>query len=109
MHVTRLGRGTKACCVYRLVQGPVSSLASVEGSLVVAYGRRVDLYAWTTGARLQRVAFYDASVEVTCLATIKAFLVVGDALKGLAFLSTSQGSRQLTHVSKVAPCGPNPP
>ncbi|KAK9800221.1 hypothetical protein WJX73_000021 [Symbiochloris irregularis] len=83
----------------RLVQGPVNGLAVVEGTLVVAYGTRIDLYAWT-GARLQRVAFHEGIVEVTCLATIKSFLMYGDALKGLSFLATQQGSRQLVPVSK---------
>ena len=84
----------------RLVQGPVTGLATLDGSLVVAYGSRIDLYAWT-GLKLQRVAFHDAPVEVTCLATIKSFLVYGDALKGLYFLQAAQGTRQLTQISKA--------
>lgn len=78
----------------------MAGLATIDGSLVVAYGSRIDLYAWS-GAKLVRVAFHDAPVEVTCLATIKSFLVYGDAIKGLYFLQVAQGTRQLTQISKV--------
>lgn len=77
-------------------------MATVEGSLLVAAGRRIDQYAWT-GSKLIRIAFHDTAVEVTSLASIKSFLLYGDALKGLHFLQAAPGSRQLTQISKVHP------
>lgn len=86
--------------ICRLVQGPVSAFTTVEGSLLAASGRRVDQYAWT-GTKLLRIAFHDTALEVTCLASIKSFLLYGDALKGLHFLQAAPGSRQLTQISKA--------
>jgi hypothetical protein len=85
----------------------VLDIAVLDGLLLAAAGSRLELLELQAGPQksgvvLQRTAFFDAQLAITCLATIKAFVLLGDAHKGLTFVHcTSAAGRQLAELSKA--------
>ena len=80
----------------------MTALAAIEGSLLVAWGSRLETHRWT-GARLETTAFHDGSIMVTSLSIIKRFVVCGDLHKGITFLHITPDNRAFNNLSKVQP------
>jgi len=105
---TRGGAGTataappawEAEIIYsREFRGPVTTLAAMDGALVVSYGSRVEALAWA-GGRLRRTAFHDGPWAVAGVAVVKNFVVAADAIAGLRFLHAIAGVRNFIELAK---------
>lgn len=86
----------------REVQGPVTNIVSIDGLLIVAWGSRLESFAWK-GQRLETTCFHEASVLITSLSSIKRYLLIGDIHKSVTFLDLVQGNHSFENLSKVGP------
>ena len=94
------------CMSTRELRGPVLDIAVLDGLVLAAAGSRLEVLELQQGKPgsvvLQRTAFFDARLAITCLSTIKNFVLLGDVHKGLTFVHcTSANGRQLAELSKV--------
>lgn len=78
----------------------MTALGSIEGSLVVAWGSRIETHRWT-GQRLETTSFHEAGLLVTSLSVIKRFVAYSDLHKGVSFLQLSADNRNFNPLSKV--------
>lgn len=67
-------------------KGPISAVTSVSGYLLVAIGSKLILFDFSTGEELKGMAFYDASIYVVSMNTIKNFVLCGDIYHSIFFL-----------------------
>ncbi|XP_078447996.1 cleavage and polyadenylation specificity factor 160 isoform X2 [Wolffia australiana] len=82
------------------IKGAISSLASLQGHLLVASGPKVTLYKWT-GTELNGVAFFDAPpLHAVSMNIVKNFILLGDIHKSVYFLSWKEQGAQLNLLAK---------
>jgi cleavage and polyadenylation specificity factor subunit 1 len=101
----------------REFKGPVTALSTLDGSLLLATGNRLETcslvstttvdtsaaaggVATTTTYKLQRTAFYDGPQLVSALSVVKSFALLGDVQHGLQFLRWRDEGKQLGLLAK---------
>ncbi|KAJ3373889.1 Cleavage and polyadenylation specificity factor subunit 1 [Allomyces arbusculus] len=86
------------------IKAPVTALSSLRGHLVIAHGPKVlvmDYEENKDGERsLVGIAFHDAQVYVTQLATFKSYILVGDRVKSVEFLIMQEDPPKLFYLGK---------
>lgn len=118
------GRSRLRLLCHRTFRGPVTALRAVDGLLMVATGSRIEACALrskprdTSGAdetqatsqgdplssprvySIERTAFYDGSLLVCSMQTIKNFILTGSIRSGLEFVRYAAKNRALGQLAK---------
>lgn len=81
------------------LKGAISSLASLQGHLLIAAGSKIILHQWN-GEELNGFAFYDAPHYVVSLNIVKKFILFGDIHKSIYFLNWKEDGAQLSLLAK---------
>jgi len=90
----------------RAFKTAVTAAAPLEGLhrgyVLLALGPKVGVHAWD-GKELTCVAFFDAPVYSVALSSVRNFVLLGDALKGLFFLRWKDSAQEkaLTQLAKT--------
>ncbi|KAI0224134.1 mRNA cleavage and polyadenylation factor subunit, partial [Massospora cicadina] len=82
------------------IKGPVTALAGVNGYLVSCVGSKIILRSFKDGEGLDGVAFIDVQIYVCSVATIKNFILLGDAYKSVWFLGFQEEPPKLILLGK---------
>ncbi|KAF8886806.1 CPSF A subunit region-domain-containing protein [Infundibulicybe gibba] len=81
-------------------KGPVTAVCGFNGYLVSSMGQKIFVRAFDLDERLVGVAFMDVGVYVTSLQTLKNLLLVGDAVKSVAFIAFQEDPYKLVLLAK---------
>eukprot|EP00002_Diphylleia_rotans_P014974 TRINITY_DN2904_c0_g1_i5.p1 TRINITY_DN2904_c0_g1~~TRINITY_DN2904_c0_g1_i5.p1 ORF type:complete len:1381 (+),score=217.15 TRINITY_DN2904_c0_g1_i5:50-4192(+) len=81
-------------------KGPVSAIGEINNYLVASIGPRVTLMQLTKDGELVGKNFYDASLFVTDLQTIRNFLFLGDVMKSTTLLLWRESDKRFERLAK---------
>lgn len=83
------------------LNAPVTALGYVNGYLAVAAGPKIYIYHYDwKAAQLVPASFYDTQFYVVSINSIKNFLVIGDAYRGVQFVRWREDNHSLTLLGK---------
>ncbi|ORX60565.1 hypothetical protein DM01DRAFT_1300393 [Hesseltinella vesiculosa] len=68
------------------VKGSVSSMCEVSGHIAASIGSKVFVYSFEDNESLVGVAFIDVQIYVTCMQSIKNYILLGDVQRSVWFL-----------------------
>ncbi|CAO3589394.1 unnamed protein product [Absidia cylindrospora] len=68
------------------VKGAVTAMCDVSGHLAACIGSKMIIWSFEDNESLVGVAFIDVQIYVTCMSSIKNFILLGDAQKSIWFL-----------------------
>jgi cleavage and polyadenylation specificity factor subunit 1 len=80
-------------------KGLVTAAEAVLGVLCVSIGPRVIVYKWEN-EKLTGCAFFDAQLYISSISTVRNFVILADAVKGVNFLFWDPETRQLVPLGK---------
>ena len=66
-------------------KGPISSICSVDGYLLIAIGSKVMMYSFDNDESLTGVAFLDVNFYVARLESVKNLIMICDVAKSVQF------------------------
>lgn len=92
----------------RALKSPVTVVGQMDNYFVHAEGFKLFFEKWENGA-FQKLAFFDSSMCVTSIGSIRSFLLLGDLRRGLDFVQWKEekdkNTRNLRRLSRSPPSG----
>lgn len=81
-------------------KGAVVQCCSLDGLLALAVGPKILLHDFSNGIDLFGLAFYDSSIFVTEMQTVKKYLLISDIHKSIIWLRWKESSKQFILFAK---------
>ncbi|KAJ1979968.1 mRNA cleavage and polyadenylation factor subunit, partial [Dimargaris verticillata] len=82
------------------MSGSINAICAMNGHLFSSAGTRVYAYRMMDDSTLNEVVFLDEYIYVTNAASLKNFVLVGDAYKGCSFVAHQELPVKLQHLGK---------
>ncbi|KAI9307983.1 CPSF A subunit region-domain-containing protein [Cunninghamella echinulata] len=82
------------------VKGAVTASCDVSGHLAACIGSKVIVYSFEDNESLVGVAFIDVNIYITCMCSIKNFILLGDVQKSIWFLGFQLEPSKLVMLGK---------